>query len=104
MIYVPELNDNNCVIIINEEVIRVYKNKPNYNTDIDYKDYYPDLNYAYNEGTQHFTNYSMLPTCREATTNTIYMKNNNFYIIGLSILIIISVLFLYKLLKDLFNV
>lgn len=78
MIYVPNLKDYKCFIVRNEEVIRAYKEIPTNNKDIEYRDYYYNSNYLYNDGTQTFSQYTTLPTClnNDVLTNEIYYRND----------------------------
>lgn len=103
MIYVPELNNSNCVIIYNEDTIRVYETKPTQNSSISYKDYYPKLNYAYNKGTQNFGTYSTIPNCREATTNIMKNPNVNNQVGIATITLLLAVMIIYEFLKDLYD-
>lgn len=103
MIYIPELNENNCVIIYNSETIRVYETQPQSNTTINYKDYYPKLNYQYNQGQQTFTQYSTIPTCREATTNIMKNPNINQQVGIATITLLLGIMLIYRYLKDLYE-
>ena len=62
-IYVPNYNNNNCVVIRSEGVIRKYETTPTYNSNINYIDYYIRSDYYEVSGVQNFTSYSTLPTC-----------------------------------------
>lgn len=102
MIYVPEYNNNSCVVVINSTTLRVYSSRPNYNTTISYRDYYYTSNYLYNDGYQQFGNYSTLPTCIQADklTNN-YVYRNDFPQIIITFIVIIA--FCYFLIKNLFK-
>lgn len=68
MIYVPELNDYKCYVVINNDTIRAYKEKPynpgyNNSLNIQYRDYFINASYLYQDGTQSFNNYTTIPTC-----------------------------------------
>lgn len=68
MIYVPELNNYQCYVVTGNGVIRAYKQKPynpgyNQNISIDYRDYYINSSYLYQDGIQQFSNYSTIPIC-----------------------------------------
>lgn len=64
MIYVPQSNTyNKCYVVQSEGVIRGYANVPNYNTTINYRDYYIKSDYIFRDGLATFSNYSTLPTC-----------------------------------------
>lgn len=68
MIYVPELNSYKCYNVISNGVIRAYKEvpyQPGYNNIayINYRDYYINSSYLYQDGVETFSNYSTIPTC-----------------------------------------
>lgn len=81
-IYVPNYESGNCAYILNNDVIRVYSSRPNYNTTISYKDYYIKSQYIYNEGSTSFGNYTSLPTCINDSriTTDVYYRNDIVYI------------------------
>ncbi len=74
MIYVPNKDNYKCFVVQSEEVIRAYEDIPNYNTNVNYRDYYIRSDYIYREGTQQFGTYTTLPTCLPSDTIT-----SNFY-------------------------
>lgn len=102
-IYIPDVTDNNCVVIRSADVIRVYDSRPTLNSEIHYKDYYPALNYQYNEGIQTFGNYSSsLPICREASSNIKFDPNYPHYVATGVLLVGLCVGFIYKILDEVF--
>ena len=78
MIYVPHLEHYNCFVVRNESTIRAYKNIPQNNMDIEYRDYYINSNYLYQDGVQSFGPYSTLPICLDNSnlTNNVYYRND----------------------------
>lgn len=78
MIYVPDLKTYKCFVVRNESTIRAYKNIPQNNMDIDYRDYYYNSNYLYQDGVQSFGPYSTLPICLDNSnlTNNVYYRND----------------------------
>lgn len=103
MIYVPELESDNCVVIRSADVIRVYDYTPTLNSEVHYKDYYPSLDYNYNEGYQTFGNYSnSLPICKEATSDVEYSPSYQSTLLIVLVLVVGGVAFLYKILDDIF--
>ena len=64
-IYVPNVSNNNCVVIRDTNTIRVYEQQPTYNSTISYKDYYIHSDYMYSSGSTTFSNYTTLPTCMQ---------------------------------------
>ena len=73
MIYVPDLNYK-CYVVQSEGVIRAYEERPQYNTDVNYRDYYINSSYIYKDGYQSFGSYSTIPTCLDTSVLT-----NDFY-------------------------
>lgn len=78
MIYVPDLETYKCFVVRNESTIRAYKNIPQNNMDIDYRDYFYNSNYLYQDGVQSFGPYSTLPICLDNSnlTNNVYYRND----------------------------
>lgn len=78
MIYVPDIENYKCFVVRSEGVIRAYEQVPRNNTNIDYRDYYIQSNYIYQDGTQTFSQYATLPVClsNEAVTNDFYYRND----------------------------
>ena len=73
MIYVPDLNYK-CYVVQSEGVIRAYEERPQYNTEVNYRDYYINSSYIYKDGYQSFGSYSTIPTCLDTSVLT-----NDFY-------------------------
>lgn len=103
MIYVPDLSYE-CYVIQNADTIRAYKTTPynpgyNQSITIEYRDYYINSNYLYQEGTQQFSNYSTIPTCHDTSelTDDFYYRNDFAEI--LIIFLILSIFCFYIPLK-----
>lgn len=77
-IYVPDLESYKCFVIRNDSTIRAYKEIPRNNSDIEYRDYYYNSNYLYQDGIQSFSNYYSLPVCLDSNvlTNDFYYRND----------------------------
>lgn len=77
-IYVPDLTSYKCYIVRNDTTIRAYKEIPRNNSDIEYRDYYYNSNYLFQDGIQSFSNYTTLPVCLEQDilTNDFYYRND----------------------------
>lgn len=76
-LYLPdEVNDNQCAYVVDNDTIRVYDNKPSYNSDINYTDYYYNSHYVSKRGSTHFSQYSALPVCDSTSryTTDIYYR------------------------------
>ena len=78
MIYVPDLKNYKCFVVRDETTIRAYKEVPRKNSDIEYRDYFYNSNYLYQDGEQSFGNYSVLPVCLDNSilTNEVYYRND----------------------------
>lgn len=78
MIYVPELSSYQCYVVRDSNTIRAYKQKPTYNSNIVYRDYFYNSNYLYQDGTQQFSNYTTLPVCldKNVLTDNVYYRND----------------------------
>lgn len=76
MIYVPEKESYKCYVVQNENVIRAYKQVPNNNTNVDYRDYYINSDYIFKDGTQQFSQYTTLPVClsEQNLTSSVYYR------------------------------
>lgn len=78
MIYVPDKENYKCFVVRSEEVIRAYKQVPQNNTTIEYRDYYYNSNYLYNDGEQTFSQYTTLPIClADSSTSTDFYYRND---------------------------
>ena len=87
-IYVPTYNNNNCVVLSNSDIIRVYDTRPCNGCTINYKDYYLHSDYYFNSGTATFSQYTTLPTCRtDITTDYWYRVDIDKILISVFILL-----------------
>lgn len=78
-IYVPDIQNYKCFVVQSSDTIRSYKEIPQRNTEIEYRDYYINSNYIYKDGTQSFGNYtSYLPVClaTETVTDNFFYRND----------------------------
>lgn len=94
-IYVPDLTNYKCFVVRSESVIRAYKQTPTNNSTIEYRDYYFNSNYMYQDGEQSFSQYTTLPVClsqNDLTDN--YAYRNDFDKI-LVITLILSIFIIY---------
>lgn len=91
MIYVPDMTNYQCFVVRSEEVIRAYKQIPYNNSTIQYRDYYYNSNYLYQDGEQSFSQYTTLPICLDNSklTTEVYYRNDFDSI--LTILLIMSI-------------
>lgn len=103
-IYVPNYNNNKCVVLQNSTTIRVYETRPSYNSTVSYTDYYFTSNYYFNTGTQTFSNYTTLPTCRtDITTNFYYRYDFDKIMIIFIIIVILCYYLAFKPVSRLFG-
>ena len=106
MIYVPDKENYKCFVVRSEEVIRAYENIPRNNTEVNYRDYYYNSNYLYNDGTQSFSQYTTLPVCLTndtITTNVYYRQDIDSILIVFTILCIFSIWIPLKIFMRLFR-
>lgn len=77
-IYLPAYTNNNCIVVRDKDTIRVYDSQPQYNTNVNYTDYYINSHYLTNTGTANYGNYSSLPTCRNQNefTKEVFYRND----------------------------
>lgn len=78
MIYVPDLEGYKCFVVRDETIIRAYEEIPQRNKEINYRDYFYNSNYLYQDGVQSFGNYSVLPICLDNSvlTSEVYYRND----------------------------
>lgn len=78
MIYVPEKENYKCYVVRDSNTIRAYKTVPKNNSEVNYRDYYINSNYLYQDGSQSFSNYSTLPVClnNNELTSEFYYRND----------------------------
>ena len=78
MIYVPDKENYKCFVVRSQDVIRAYEEIPRNNADVNYRDYYYNSNYLYNDGIQSFSQYTTLPTCLDnnIVTTDVYYRND----------------------------
>lgn len=107
-IYLPieDFDSYSCYTFIDSETIRAYKTTPNINSTVDYTDYFINSHYLYNNGSETFTNVSILPICieKERFTNA-YSYRNDFSDIMLVVLAfcLLGGFLIHKLVKQLFK-
>lgn len=106
MIYVPDLENYSCFIIKDSNTLRAYKTIPTRNSEVEYRDYYINSNYLYQDSVQNFSNYSTLPVClEESKLTTAYAYRNDFPQIIVTFLCIAGIFYFFcsKLVKVLFK-
>ena len=99
MIYVPDKNYS-CYVVRSENVIRAYEQTPKHNITTNYRDYYFNSNYLFQDGEQTFNQYSTLPVClsNDLITDDFYYRNDFPDILVMFFIISFFVLFIpYKI-------
>lgn len=99
MIYVPDLSNYKCFVVRNDSTIRAYKQIPQNNADIEYRDYFYTANYLYQDGIQSFGSYSTLPVCLDSSVLTTDYQYRNDYADILIIFIIYAFICIYLPIK-----
>lgn len=105
-IYVPSYNSSNCVVLQNNNTIRVYNTVPTQNSTVSYTDYYISSSYLSNIGTQTFNQYSTVPTCISSsniTTDFYYRLDLDKILVCFFIIVIICFYFPFRLFSRIFG-
>lgn len=106
-IYVPDYDNNSCVIIKDNETLRVYNNRPqNINEDYSYTDYFYNSHYYNINGSERFNSVDTLPVCLnfDTITRDIYYRNDivDIFLIFL-VLFIVGIILPLKLFSRFFR-
>lgn len=99
MIYVPD-KSYSCYVVRSENIIRAYTENPKHNITTNYRDYYFNSNYLYQDGQQTFNQYTTLPVClsNDLITDDFYYRNDFPDILLMFFIISFFVLFIpYKI-------
>lgn len=99
MIYVPDLTNYRCFVVRDSNTIRAYKNIPYNNSASEYRDYYINSNYLYQDGEQTFSQYTTLPVCLDNSKLTTEVYYRNDFDAILTIFLIMSIFCFYIPLK-----
>lgn len=105
-IYVPDLTTYNCFVVRDTNTLRAYKEIPQNNSTIEYRDYYINSHYLYQDGYQTFSQYSTLPVCLDSSTLTNsygYRNDISDILISFAIIVGIAYFFINSLVKTLFK-
>lgn len=106
MIYVPDLTNYECFVVRDSNTLRAYKTTPQNGLEVEYRDYYINSHYLYQDGTQTFSQYTTLPVClaQDVLTEAYGYRNDFADICIIAIILIGSVWFLISaLVKVLFK-
>lgn len=76
MIYVPDIDNYDCFVVRDSATIRAYESTPTENTLVDYRDYFVNSHYLYQDGSEFFE--ETLPTCisQNEITNDFYYRSD----------------------------
>jgi len=105
-IYVPDTTNYKCFYVRSEGVIRAYKQVPQNNTNIEYRDYYINSNYIYSDNYQSFGQYTTLPVCLSSNdiTTDFYYRNDIADILIIFVILAIFIIYLpYKIFSRFFG-
>ncbi len=106
-IYVPDIQNYKCFVVQSSDIIRAYKEVPQRNTEVEYRDYYINSNYIYKDNTQSFGNYqTYLPVCLSTdvvTDNVFYRNDIDSILIIFVIMVIFSFYIPFKIFMRLFR-
>lgn len=103
VVYVPTYNNGNCVVISNNNTVRVYDTQPTNNTNTAYTDYYINSHYLSVSGS---TNYNYGVTClpsSQVSTNWIYRNDLSDILISFVCIVLIIYLPIKLLFKKFFR-
>lgn len=106
MIYVPDLDNYKCYVVRDTNTLRAYKEVPKNNIEVEYRDYYINSHYLYQDGTQTFSTYSTLPICLdEEKLTTSYNYRNDFGDIMIIFVLMVGIVWflISKLIKTFFR-
>lgn len=75
MIYVPDLENYKCFVLQDKDTIRAYENVPLDNSLVNYRDYYVNSHYVYNDSVESII---VAPKCIDISklTNEVYYRND----------------------------
>ena len=78
MIYVPNYNSNNCVVIQDKDTIRVYESTPTDNVEVSFTDYFINSHYLSQSGSIIYGSNSFLDTCVDSQniSTDFYYRND----------------------------
>lgn len=107
MIYVPDLENFKCFVIESGDVIRAYKDVPDFNVNVSYRDYFINSHYIFKDGSQFFNSSEIesLPSCINNVnlTNAIsYRHDFTEILICFTIIIGIFYFIISKIIRSLF--
>lgn len=106
MLYIPNYSTYPCIYIRGQGVARAYRQRPNYNQTISYRDFYLDSHYTYVDGEQSFNQYSSLPTCLSSSELTdAYVYRHDFVDIMIVFVLMVGLVWflISKLIKTFFR-
>lgn len=75
MIYVPDSENYACYVVNSSETIRAYKDVPTLGSQVEYRDYFVNSNYLFQDGYELIES---VPICldNEIITNDFYYRND----------------------------
>lgn len=106
LIYVPDLTTYKCFVVRDSNTLRAYKEFPQNNSTIEYRDYFINSHYLFQDGSQTFSQYATLPVCLDSSilTNSYgYRTDLSDILICFVIIVGISYFLINSLVKTLFK-
>lgn len=102
--YLPlELNDNQCIVFLNNNIVRVYDTIPLVDTPIKYTDFYITDHYTFIDG---YDSTSELVTCvnhDQFTNNVFYRYDISDILVSFTCIFLCSILLIYFAMKCFFK-
>jgi len=100
-IYVPDIENYQCFVVNSSESIRAYKDVPELGSNVEYRDYFVNSNYLFQDGYELIES---VPIClnNEMVTNDFYYRNDLDKI--LIIFLILAFIIVYIPIKILFRI
>lgn len=104
MIYVPNLNQNNCVVVLDKDTIRVFDSQPQSNVLVNYTDYFVNSHYLSKSGSIVYSDF--LETCESSSnlTSDFYYRNDfDSILVIFFIITLLCIYFPYKIFSRAFG-
>lgn len=100
-IYVPDIENYKCFVVNSSESIRAYKDTPNLGSSVEYRDYFVNSNYLFQDGYELIES---VPIClnNDSITNDFYYRNDIDKI--LLIFLILALIIVYIPIKIFFTI
>lgn len=102
--YLPlELNNEQCVVFFNHDVVRVYDTIPDIDVAVNYTDYYITDHYTFVSGSDLLDSPVQCVAHEEITTNVFYRYDISDIIVSFTCIFFVSIVLIYFALKCFFR-